>query len=91
MKSPAKKLIIAMILGGVLLNAGLLFAQNIEAVPIENEIEICSAEDNESAERKREFWDKFRESVTPREKDPPPVAENPREVHPEEIHPEKDE
>ena len=86
MKSPAKKIIIAIICGSVLLNAGLSLAQTNYFFSTGNEIEICSSEDAESAERKREFWEKFRESVTPREKDPP-ETDTPKEVHPEEVNP----
>ena len=82
MKSPAKKILTIMILGTIFFNAGLSFAQN----DTDAETEIYSAEDEEnaSAERKREFWEKLRESVEPREK-PPEESENPREVHPQEV------
>ena len=101
MKSPAKKIITAIISGIVLLNAGLSFAQSNEIIFYHNE-ETTSASDKESAERKREFWEKFRQSVTPkpppakappRPKDPPkevkPEEKRPQEVKPEEVKPEK--
>lgn len=86
MKFPAKKIIAAMIFGGVLLDAGFSFAQNAEI--IFNHEKIYLSEEQESSERKREFWEKFRESVTPREKNPG-EADKPKEVHPREIHPQE--
>ena len=81
MKSPAKKIIMAIIFGAIFLDAGLLFAQNEEEVRTDDEVKIYASEDEESAERRKEFWDKLRESVTPREKEPP------KEVRPNEVKP----
>ncbi len=85
MKIPAKKIFVATVLGAVILNAGFSFAQNNEHIH-KNENIIYLSEDEDSAERKREFWEKFRESVKPREEHPS-EAEKPREVHPREVHP----
>jgi len=85
-KFPAKKIIVAIILGGVLLDAGFSFAQSTEFI-FDNRKKIY-LHDKESSERKREFWEKFRESVTPREKNPG-EADKPKEVHPKEIHPQE--
>ena len=84
MKFPAKKIIVAIIFGGVLLDAGFSFAQNTAFI-FDNHKKIY-LHDKESSERKKEFWEKFRESVTPREKNPD-EADKPKEVHPREIHP----
>ena len=84
MKIPAKKIIVAIIFGGVLLNAGFSFAQSNEFI-FDNQEKIY-LHDRERSERKREFWEKFRESVTPREKNPG-KSDKPKEVHPKEIHP----
>ncbi|MBQ7706074.1 MAG: hypothetical protein IJT73_11745 [Selenomonadaceae bacterium] len=85
MKIPAKKIVVAILLGGVFLNAGFSFAQ------IKEPQKIYLSEDEGSEERKREFWEKFRESVTPREKNPPreerPKEVHPREEKPREVHP----
>lgn len=83
MKFPAKKIITATIFGAIILNAGFSFAQNKE--PHEKILTYFS-ERHDSEERKREFWEKFRESVKPREK-PPSESNRPREVHPREVHP----
>ena len=87
MKIPAKKIIIAIIFGGVFLDAGFSFAQNNE-IFYNAETKIYLSEDEDSAERKKEFWEKFRETVKPREKNPR-EEEHPREVHPEEVRPEE--
>lgn len=81
MKNPAKKISAAIILGATLLDARFSFAQNNE-IFYNSETKIYLSEEDDSADRKKEFWEKFRETVKPREK-------NPREVHPEEIHPEE--
>jgi hypothetical protein len=78
MKSPAKKIITATIFGALFLNAGFSFAKSHEVTFYNQEVQFSENED--STERRQEFWEKFRESVTPREKDPP------REVKPDEIH-----
>ncbi len=85
MKNPAGKLISAIILGTVFFNAGFSFAQNKEIISTD-ETKIYFSEDENSAERKREFWEKFRESVKPRE-EKPHEEERPREVHPHEVKP----
>ena len=85
MKFPAKKIITAIIIGGIFFNAGLSFAQSNKFISVKH-TKIFLSEDEESSERKREFWEKFRESVKPREK-PPRESQKPREVHPREIHP----
>lgn len=84
MKISAKKIVTAIIVGGIFLNAGLSFAKSHEFISV-NHAKIFLSEDEESSERRREFWEKFRESVTPREK--PPHEERPREIHPHEEHP----
>lgn len=84
MKISAEKIITAIIIGGIFFNAGLSFAKSNEIISV-NHTKIYFSEDEESAERKREFWEKFRESVKPREN--PPHEERPREVHPREEHP----
>ena len=86
MKFPAKKIIIAIILGSVFLDAGFSFAQSTKII-FDNHEKIY-LHDKESSERKKEFWEKFRESVTPREKNPR-EADKPKEVHPKEIHPQE--
>lgn len=83
MKIPAKKIIVATIFGAVILNAGFSFAKNNEPA---NENLIYFSEEHDSEERKREFWEKFRESVKPRQKHPS-ESNKPREVHPREVHP----
>lgn len=80
MKSPAKKITVAIISGILLINAGLSFAKSHEVIFQNPEIKLQTNEDEGSTERRQEFWEKFRESVTPREKEPP------REVKPDEIH-----
>ena len=87
MKNPAKKISAVIILGAVLLDAGFSFAQNNETF-YNDETKIYLSEDEDSAERKKEFWEKFRETVKPREKNPR-EEEHPREVHPEEVRPEE--
>jgi hypothetical protein len=80
MKSPVKKLIIAMIFGTLFLNAGLLSAQSNEIICCHHENNSTHAnEDKERSERRQEFWEKFRKSVLPREAKPQ------KEVHPNEI------
>lgn len=79
MKSPAKKIVIAIISGALFLNAGLLFAKSHEVIYCQQENNLQANEDGESSERRQEFWKKFRESVKPREKKPP------KEVHPNEV------
>ena len=85
MKNPARKMTFAIILGFVLFDAGFSFAQN-NSIICNDEIIIYASEDEHSEERRREFWEKFRETVKPREK-PPNESERPHEVHPREIHP----
>lgn len=87
MKSPAKKIITSLILGTVLFNAGLLFAKDSENICNDNEIKTYASEEDER--RREEFWNKFRESVTPREKEPPKEV-HPRETPPKEVHPEEE-
>ena len=84
MKSPAKKIITAIISGTLLLNAGLLFAKTPEIILYHHGENSHDDEDKESEERRHEFWEKFRESVKPREKEPP------KEVQPEEVEPEEE-
>ena len=87
MKISAKKIITAIIVGGIFFTAGLSFAKSHEIISV-NHTKIYFSEDEESSERKREFWEKFRESVKPREKHPHeehPREERPREIHPHEI------
>lgn len=84
MKNPARKITFAIILGFLLFDAGFSFAQN-NPIICNDKIIIYASEDNDSEQRKREFWEKFRETVKPRE--PPHEAEHPREVHPREVHP----
>lgn len=86
MKIPAKKIIIAIFLGALIFNAGFSFAKTNEIV-YPNKNFIYLSEDEASEERRREFWEKFRETVKPREKNPPPAAEKPREVRPREVYP----
>lgn len=83
MKSRTKKILIAILFGSIFLNSGFLFAKNHSEPCHDNQTKIF-LDDKNSEERKKEFWDKFRESVKPREKNPP-EAEKPREVHPREI------
>lgn len=80
MKSPAKKITTAIISGILLINAGLSFAKNQDVIFYNQETKVQTNEDEGSTERRQEFWEKFRESVKPREKDPP------REVKPDEVH-----
>ena len=80
MKSPAKKIITAVISGTLLINAGLSFAKSHEVIFLNQETKLQTNEDEGNTDRRQEFWEKFRESVTPREKEPP------REVKPDEIH-----
>lgn len=80
MKSPAKKITVAIISGILLINAGLSFAKSHEVIFQNPETKVQTNEDEGSTERRQEFWEKFRESVKPREKEPP------REVKPDEIH-----
>ena len=87
MKSPLKKIVTAIIFSAVLFNGGFSFAQNNEMIFYHQEDKIQLHSDNESSERKREFWEKFRQSVTPREKPPPAKAPPPREVKPREEKP----
>ena len=51
---------------------------------------VCLSEPKDDADRRRKFWDKFRESVTPRENKPEeskaPREVKPREVQPKELH-----
>ena len=84
MKISAKKIITAIIVGGIFFTAGLSFAKCHEIISVHH-TKIYFSEDEESSERKREFWEKFRESVKPREKHP--HEERPREEHPREVHP----
>ena len=85
MKSRTKKILIAILFGSIFLNSGFLFAKNHTEIHYDNHTKIFLSDKN-SEERKKEFWDKFRESVKPREKNPP-EAEKPREVNPREVHP----
>lgn len=89
MKIPAKKIITAIIFGAVMFNAGFSFAKNNDTTN-ENFIYFSEEHDHDREERKREFWEKFRESVKPREK-PPSESNKPREVHPREVHPRESE
>ena len=91
MQSPAKKIMTAIISGVLLINAGLSFAQSKEIIFNSQENVVQTSEDETSTEQRQEFWEKFRESVKPREKDPPreknpaPEKDPPREVNPKEI------
>lgn len=96
MKSQLKKIVPAIIFSAVLFNGGFSFAQNNEIIFYHQENKIQLQSDNESSERKREFWEKFRQSITPREKHPPreekpreekPREEKPREEKPREVQP----
>ena len=80
MKSPAKKITTAIISGILLINAGLSFAKSQDVIFYNQETKLQTNEDEGSTERRQEFWEKFRESVKPREKEPP------REVKPDEVH-----
>ena len=85
MQSPAKKIMTAIISGTILINAGLSFAQSNEIIFYNQENVVQTSEEETNADRRQEFWEKFRESVTPREKDPPREKESPREENPKEI------
>lgn len=89
MKSPAKTIISAMIFGIVFLNAGLVFSKTNDIDSSISETIISANKDETVTEKRREFWEKFRESVKPRE-ETPRESEKPQEIHPHEIHPEEE-
>lgn len=93
----AKNFISAALIGSALLVAGLSSASSsgVNHASIENTIdtqaEINLSEDSDHSSKREEFWEKFRQSVTPKEKDPEespePKEVRPKEVHPKEVHP----
>lgn len=78
MKSAAKKFITAMIFGTFILNAGFSSAQDNKVIFYQQKAEVQPQPDNKNSDRKKEFWDKFRQSVTPREEKPSQEGNKPR-------------
>lgn len=98
MKKLVRNSIMAAILGCAFLSSGFLpvSTNNLDLKDTDKPIKIYLSETPASETERKEFWRKFRESVTPREKnpekypEPPPAARYkppPKEVHPQEVHP----
>lgn len=89
MKRLARILITAVLMTSAILVAGHSSASSNNYV-FES---VYLTENKDDADKRKEFWDKFRESVTPRENKPEeshsPREVKPREVHPHEIHPQE--
>ncbi|MBO4400340.1 MAG: hypothetical protein J5809_00670 [Selenomonadaceae bacterium] len=85
MKRLARILIPALLMASAILAAGHSSASsnNLNEYVFES---VYLTDSKNDADKRKEFWDKFRESVTPREKKPG-EAHSPREVKPREVHP----
>lgn len=85
MKRLARILIPAVLMASAMLSAGQSSASGdnfSDYVPEPAQL----SEQRDDADKRREFWDKFRESVTPKENNPR-EKDSPREVQPREVHP----
>ncbi len=85
MKRLARILIPAVLIASAILVAGHSSASSNNSSDYLLE-PVYLSESKGDADKRKEFWDKFRESVTPRE-NRPRESKSPREVKPREVHP----
>ena len=89
MKRLARILISAVLMASAILVAGHSSASSNNSSDYVFE-PVYLSESSDASNKRKEFWDKFRESVTPRENKPrekdSPREVKPREIQPKEIH-----